>query len=948
MQRLLVSALALTACVLPVAAQPTLLRDISTTTVPGDSSPDDLVTAGSTSGPSVWFSAATTAAGRELFRSDGTPFGTGMVEDLVPGTAGSSPRALAPVNNGVVFIGIDPSTGSDAVWFSDGTSGGTSVLAGLATTGEPYDAVAVGGRYVARMKGTLSAPTVVVSDGSAGGTTEVQFPPAGQGTFLTGADPIVVRGTSGSGIEVGLTVVGTASGFDVVRSDGTPAGTVVVASVPTSAPTVSILALAQTAPGRLSVVTTDLPGPSDAHVIDIDGPGTVVSGPFPTALPPAPALATEAFDGRLLSFLSSSVVATDDMAQSVALNLPAGAMSPRSLGGAGGSLFLAAENGGTRLLRLDPGSNTPVDTGPLPGTSPATIATSGTTLFVAVSMTADEDALLAIDTATSGVTTLTPSPFGSIPRVPGAALGSSVLFAADDSTSGNEPWTTDGSVSGTTRLADLAPPVPAGPGSLPHAFTGYGGRAAFVAESDSGPRVFVTDGTANGTIDVAPARETTRLIRAADHLWSVRPFNQLSVTDVAGGSTLDIPSAPVSIPQVYAAFGDGVLAGRGSTLVRVGNDGSIQLLASSFSPNPGFAVVFGEEALVTNSALIVRTDGTPPGTQSFVTGPFNFPSSSAAFDGRYWVSLDSVYSTEGSAVTQETVPLLPATLVSTGDRLFTLTAAYGLVTDGTVPGTGSFPTAGLGGPEQTEGFAFGDDVLFTSRVFSPPPTSPDRLWFTDGTPPVLLHPGPVRDVTVVSRNQAYFLVGGPSGELWQTDGTVAGTTPVLPGSDVLELGYADGRLFLAIDDPSVGIEPFTLVPDVVNAPIGVSCSGHPTGTHTLGTDIDPRVGATVTVRGRSRFDRAGVGNDAFLFLGSAIDPQPLSPTSKCEFLVDLGAPLILFQQPIAPDGSFQQVIDIPPFPILAGLQFTLQAVILPSPGPAGLDVTNGLTWVIGS
>src|SRR5262249_39683188 len=56
----------------------------------------------------------------ELWKSDGTPGGTGLVKDLNPGKAGSSPHSLITMGS-ILHFGA----GSGEWWKSDGTSQGT-------------------------------------------------------------------------------------------------------------------------------------------------------------------------------------------------------------------------------------------------------------------------------------------------------------------------------------------------------------------------------------------------------------------------------------------------------------------------------------------------------------------------------------------------------------------------------------------------------------------------------------------------------------------------------------------------------------------------------------------------------------------------------------------------------------------------------------------------------
>jgi len=79
-------------------------------------------------------------------------------------------------------------------------------------------------------------------------------------------------------------------------------------------------------------------------------------------------------------------------------------------------------------------------------------------------------------------------------------LGSVALFSADDGSRGRELWITNGTSSGTRRLADL---VPGSRGSAPHDLVRFANRVYFLAANPGqGESLWKTDGTARGTTRV--------------------------------------------------------------------------------------------------------------------------------------------------------------------------------------------------------------------------------------------------------------------------------------------------------------------------------------------------------------------------------------------------------------------------------------------------------------
>ncbi len=77
------------------------------------------------------FSAFEPTHGQELWVTDGTPGGTSLVLDLLPGTGSGSPRDLSAVGNGwVAFTANDGVAGAEP-WISDGSASGTFRLADI-------------------------------------------------------------------------------------------------------------------------------------------------------------------------------------------------------------------------------------------------------------------------------------------------------------------------------------------------------------------------------------------------------------------------------------------------------------------------------------------------------------------------------------------------------------------------------------------------------------------------------------------------------------------------------------------------------------------------------------------------------------------------------------------------------------------------------------------------
>jgi ELWxxDGT repeat protein len=69
----------------------------------------------------AYFAARTDAAGRELWVSDGTPYGTKLLKDIFVGPESSSPNAFAVIGSSRLFFTADDGAGSE-LWSTNGTT----------------------------------------------------------------------------------------------------------------------------------------------------------------------------------------------------------------------------------------------------------------------------------------------------------------------------------------------------------------------------------------------------------------------------------------------------------------------------------------------------------------------------------------------------------------------------------------------------------------------------------------------------------------------------------------------------------------------------------------------------------------------------------------------------------------------------------------------------------
>jgi ELWxxDGT repeat protein len=355
-------------------------------------------------------------------------------------------------------------------------------------------------------------------------------------------------------------------------------------------------------------------------------------------------------------------------------------------------------------------------------------------------------------------------------------IGHRLFFAAADAAHGAEPWTSDGTLQGTSMLEDIDP----GRGdSRPDDFVDVSGRAVFTAyQADTTVSgLWISDGTPGGT-----------------HL--IKDFGPIP----AGASLRNA-----------ASMGNKVVFGA--------DDG-----------------VHGFEPWVTDgteSGTLMLRDINPSGTPSRTSserfsGPSDFttllpggPVYFTAFDG---VSM-GLWRTDGTI--RNTVPVRPGirtVLGQAGNQLY-LAAGDPLnggelwVSDGTAEGTRFVSRIQLDRIEPSDFTALGNLVVFASNdgVHGMQP------WRSDGTPQGTFM---LREIETPSASlgneppvragdRAYFAAGsGSDCALWSTDGTPAGTQRVVGAEGLCpsHLTRSGERLFFTATNAASGNELWVVEP----------------------------------------------------------------------------------------------------------------------------------------
>jgi uncharacterized repeat protein (TIGR01451 family) len=573
------------------AAGTSLVQDINPT---GASSPWDLIAVGSR----AFFRANDGVHGTELWKTDGTAAGTAMVADINPAT-GFSLVNLAPagaVGTDFLFYADDGTHGAE-VWKTDGTAAGTALLADVNPgAGASYffngpsdgqTTVTRAGRWYFTAYSDGDGFEVWTSDGTAAGTRKLKeindqasaFPVLylgvlqGPRTLVDFGGKLLFQADDG------------ATGAELWTSDGTAAGTARVADINPGTAWSFPVALTPLGGSTLfsandgvhgtTLWRTDRTGPGTSLVKDLDPAGT---NDFLSWLTPLGAKIVFAGPQQEPWTSDGTPAGTQPLGVPVTLDGPPVALAGKLLfpgftGAAGAELWRTDGTAAGTAQVADLAAGTASG-------SPAGLTVAGSIVYFSAVTSAAGRELWKSDGTAAGTSLVKDIQSGSGSGVTvaynnddvevgqrWAALGSKVVFQADDGVAGGEPWVSDGTAAGTLRLADILP----GPqGSEPWWITAAAGRVFFVADdSGHGRELWSTDGTPAGTallmdIEPGPGSSQPMELRAVGRVllfsaWDSAHGRELWLSDgtPAGTSRLqDIaPGALSSSPLGMVASG---------------------------------------------------------------------------------------------------------------------------------------------------------------------------------------------------------------------------------------------------------------------------------------------------------------------------------------------------------------------------------------------------------
>jgi ELWxxDGT repeat protein len=819
-----------------LSAQPVLLKDINT--APPDqggwlyANPGPLFTLNG----AVYYMGQDSLTGLELWKTDGTTAGTGLVRDMYPGPFRSYPSLFTRLNNTVYFL-----EGRTRLWKTDGTTGGTvlvrDVLPEVAQSFIFSLAVLNNTLYFLRDDGS-NGFELWKSNGTAAGTTLVKKATPGSAS-VTVYQPLVNVGN-----RLYFVANNGTNGTELFRSDGTAAGTVMVKDI-NPGENGSFPENLTNFNGTLYFTANN--GTSGQELFRSDGTaaGTVlVKDIYPGARDefgtPYPnnggAGFLTNFNGTLY-FTATDGVHGNELWQSNGtaagttlvkdINPGSGSSTPQQLVNFNGALYLIADNGvhGRELWKSN-------------GTA------AGTTLIKDI----QPGALSGFE---SYNTVLAP-------------VNGTLYFTATDGVTGREPWKSDGTAAGTTLIKDIYPGGRSSQEST-YRLPNLGGTVFFMAtDGTHGEELWKTDGTAAGTVmlrnttppdgrytnDSWPADLTpvngTLYFTATDgvhgrELWKSNgtPGTTVLVKDIVAGAGSSYPAGLTNLNGTLYFGASGGLwksngTAAGTTLVKNVAAGSLLNLNGTiyFSSNTALWKSDG-----TPAGTVLVKDGMSPGNLTQVNGTLYFVGNDGTHGEELWKSNGTA---AGTVMVKDIRP------TASGAGPFFLTNVSGTLffsandetngrefwkSDGTATGTvmvrdlfpGStsnrfgdeFPNSS--GPENLTNVN-GTLYFTTSSDFE----GGRILWKCNaaGTSLVQLkyvpsYPGNPYLADLFNYNGTLcFVASDPEAgkELWKTDGTEAGTVrvkdlfPGWQGSEPYGFAVSGNRLYFVANDGLRGKE----------------------------------------------------------------------------------------------------------------------------------------------
>lgn len=391
-------------------------------------------------GSLIYFCATNGILGDELWKTDGTSAGTGMVMDLAPGLSLMWPDWLTELNGNLYFTAYTGGYSRRFVWTTDGTSAGTKTLDGLFPEDSSARALvrADDAVFVTLYNPQSARDELWKTNGTAAGTALIRDFPVG------GLSQVASASASLGGVFYFLASDGI-HGRELWKTDGTRAGTEMITNFVDDnyGRFATIVAAVQ----RLFLTFDDAEYARDLWISDGTGAGTVlVARTWP--------------GGR--SAPRTAPVVVGDTAYFVGYSETHGTEVWKSDGTAAGTVLVKDIAPGTEWS--SPSSLTNVN---------------GTLYFVAQTAAVGREVWKTDGTEAGTVLVRDLVPGGGSSFASSlTSAGGTLYFSATDGIHGVELWKTNGTAASTRLVADIMP----GPdSSSPRGMTVVGQSLAFTA-----------------------------------------------------------------------------------------------------------------------------------------------------------------------------------------------------------------------------------------------------------------------------------------------------------------------------------------------------------------------------------------------------------------------------------------------------------------------------------
>ncbi|XXF76810.1 HYR domain-containing protein [Myxococcaceae bacterium GXIMD 01537] len=470
----------------------------------GGSHPDPVLAAGGW----LYFTADDGESGRELWKTDGTEAGTVRVKDLTPGPGSSdfrnSPQQRAALG-GMVFFVVDTPEQGQELWKSDGTEAGTGLVKDIAPgpdASQPWGLTVVGGTLYFTAEDAAGGRELWKSDGTEAGTVRVKDLAAGP----LGSDVWELHARSG--VLYFLANDGL-SGRELWKSDGTEAGTLLVTDLKPG-PESSFIGDVFVTDTQLILFARNAASGYTMWASDGSGSGLTELAALGTSswmgTPPSSPLVA----GSLLYFSAEDrsfyeepwrTDGTPEGTHPVRDGRVVGEGSyAEPVVDLGGALLFKANNSGTELWKTDGTAAGTVQV--LDGFALGSFARPlrmGSMAYFSAERGSSGQELWRSDGTAAGTTLVVDLNVGSGSSNPklGVVLNNHLVFSASTAGQGEEIWLSNGTAVGTVQLRDIRPGAAS---SSPWPMVEVGGRVYFAADDGTrGSELWNTDGTFGGT-----------------------------------------------------------------------------------------------------------------------------------------------------------------------------------------------------------------------------------------------------------------------------------------------------------------------------------------------------------------------------------------------------------------------------------------------------------------